>query len=121
MNHDPFRGTTERYRLRRAVLGEDGRQRMEPMPDHPALFHTWREAQAAARDAGGRRAAILVQSVLVDGGGAVVFPADDAPQRSVGMWRRQPWAGRSIHPPRTPKAAKPPAPVTKPRAKRARG
>lgn len=113
MNTNPLDGATEHYRLRRAVVGESGCQRMEPVPDHPALFHTWRDAMAAARIAGGRRASIVIQSVLVDAAGVVVFPTDANPQRSRGMWRSRAWASRAIHPQRAGKPAKPSAPVTK--------
>ena len=76
---------------------DDGTREMVPIPGEDRLFATWREAFVAGLEAGGPAAGIYTQAVLLDDNGAVVFPPDEKPPRSLGLWqgsRRKPAAAQ---------------------------
>jgi hypothetical protein len=66
---------------------DDGTREMVAIPGEDRLFATWREAFVAGLEAGGPTAGIYTQAVLLDNNGAVAFPPDDMPTRSLGLWQ----------------------------------
>lgn len=83
-------GFSEAYRLRLAMKDDRGRIALVAIEGESRLFSTYREATAAARDAGGSPAGVVTQAVMLDADREVVFPPDGAPVVSRGNWRVAP-------------------------------